>query len=215
MRSECCFCAELAGDQTAFHDLYPELASRLLIKTSTFVAMPSLGQLSPGHMLLLPRRHLTSFGELNAEGRAEARGLYSEIRARLARHFPSVICFEHGSPRGASVGGCGIVHAHVHFLPLGMKTVPRPVSIGDGWRDVSTDWLEVAAAASSTGGGYLMWHGPTGSPCLERVNDVPSQYLRRHVAAAVDHDEWDWRAAGRQQHLVALLGSWGREVART
>jgi len=143
----CCFCAELAGERTEVHDVYPQLASRLVLETDRFVAMPSLGQLAPGHLLLVPREHVTSFGELDADTRREAQDLYYRLRVGLSRRFSPVVSFEHGSPPGASSGGCGIVHAHVHFVPIGDRSLALPCATGDGWKPSS----EFGSTAASVG----------------------------------------------------------------
>jgi diadenosine tetraphosphate (Ap4A) HIT family hydrolase len=207
MRSSgCCFCSEFAGERTEFHDLYPDLASRLILDGPNFVVMPSLGQLAPGHMLLVPRQHVTSFGELDVVLRSEALSLYLAWRQTLSEHFSSTVCFEHGSPPGASSGGCGIVHAHIHIVPLAGIQPTLPPAMGDGWRESSGSvWLDEAAAVTRRAGGYLMWHGPGEAPHLETATDVPSQHLRRHVARVLGENRWDWRTAGRRQQLAVML----------
>jgi diadenosine tetraphosphate (Ap4A) HIT family hydrolase len=205
-RSSCCFCNELAGGRTEFHDLYPALESRLLVEAPNFVVMPSLGQLAPGHTLLVPTQHVTSFGELDAARRREARALYFRWRRTLSQRFSSVVCFEHGSPPSAPSGGCGIVHAHLHVVPLGRCDARLPASVGGGWRETdSRVWLDEAAEVSRRGSGYLMWHGPGEIAHIETAEEVPSQHLRRHVAEVLGEVRWDWRTAGHQRELVALL----------
>jgi len=206
MTSDCCFCAELAGAQTEFHQLYPDLESRLVLDTPNFVAMPSLGQLAPGHTLLLPKEHVTSFGELDDTRRREAATLYSYLRRKIASRFARAACFEHGSRRGARSGGCGIVHAHLHFVPLGEHKSQLPPSLGEGWKaSTAASWLDDAAELARAGTGYLMWHGPAGTPRLELVTEVPSQSLRRHVAGLLGNEHWDWRMAGAQHELLTTL----------
>lgn len=214
MTPSCCFCAELSGAQTEFHDLYPVFRSRVVLDTPGFVVMPSLGQLAPGHMLLVPRNHVTSFGELSRAQRTEALHLYSTLRATLSRLFSPVVSFEHGSPRGVLSGGCGIVHAHVHFVPLGWHNAEPPSPAGDGWRENHTNgWLDHATVLSEQDAGYLMWHGPEGLPHLEAAPHVPSQHLRRHVAQLLGEGAWDWRLTGPQRELVSVLaGSTAEEL---
>ena len=214
MRSSgCCFCAELAGERTAFHELYRDHDSRLIVGGENFVVMPSLGQLAPGHSLLMPRQHVTSFGELDESLRAEALDLYEAWRRALSEHYSPTICFEHGSRSGATSGGCGIVHAHVHIVPLGGRRTPLPPSVGEGWREINGErWLDDAASSARHGAGYLMWHGPGDVAYLETADDVPSQHLRRHVARHLGDAPWDWRTTGRQRALAAMLSSPTRDA---
>jgi diadenosine tetraphosphate (Ap4A) HIT family hydrolase len=211
--SQCCFCAELAGERTAFHDLYRDLDSRVIVGGPNFVVMPSLGQLAPGHTLVLPRRHVTSFGELGEQLRREASALFETLRLALSEHFSPVVCFEHGSQPGATAGGCGIVHAHVHIVPIDGREARLPPSVGGGWREVSGNhWLDEAASLVRQGVGYLMWHDPSGGQHLEAAGDVPSQHLRRYVAGLLGEIVWDWRTAGRQDALADMLVGNTREA---
>lgn len=201
----CCFCAELRGLPTAVRDLYPTLTTRFVVATGRFVAMPSIGQLAPGHMLLVPRRHVTSFGELTAEEREEAADLHRMLRRVLTHRYGPVVGFEHGSPPQATSGGCGIVHAHLHVVPMG-GAARLPPPLGEGWRrSASRDWLDDAAAITRRGDGYLMWNGLDGDVWMEPATDVPSQYIRCHVANLLGQDDWDWRATGAQGEFVRLV----------
>jgi len=202
---ECCFCAELSGARTAFHDLYPHIKSRVVFATPNFVVLPSLGQIAPGHLLLVPRAHVASFGELDPARRGEALVLYSALREELAERYAPVVSFEHGSPTGSVVGGCGIVHAHIHFVPLPGASKP-PMPTGQGWRrSANSIWIDEAAALVASGTGYLMWHGWREVALLDAVEHVRSQYLRHHAAEVAGDVDWDWRQAGPQPELVELV----------
>lgn len=202
----CCFCAELAGVETEFHDLYPDLSGRIVAQTERFVVLPSLGQLAPGHLLLLPREHVTSFGALNKGARQEAQRLCLHISRMLDERFSTPVCFEHGSSGNGHAGGCGITHAHVHFVPAQNRRVRTPPSVGSGWRQLACSaWLDEAAALAAQRVSYLLWHPPGELPLLEIASNLQSQYLRRYVAAALGHPRWDWRRAGSQPELRELL----------
>lgn len=210
--TECCFCAELAGRRTRFHELYPDLNSRVVLESDDFVVVPSLGQLSPGHLLLIPRQHVTSFGALGSTYREEALRIYDLLRSELGQRYSPPVSFEHGSPPGATEGGCGIVHAHIHFVPSGSVEMPQPPAAGTGWLEGSShDWLDRAAEVSGRRSGYLMWHGRTPVACLDPVMHVSSQYLRKHVAANLGRPSWDWRRIGRQEGIARLVESASRK----
>jgi diadenosine tetraphosphate (Ap4A) HIT family hydrolase len=204
--SDCCFCAELAGEHTTFHDLYPSLSSRLVDETAEFVVIPSLGQLSPGHILLVPKQHVTSFAGLDPRGRQAAQAAYAGLRTSMSRSTPRFVAFEHGSPPGAVSGGCGIVHAHIHLVPLGEQDdAAAPVGPHRWLRSTAATWLAEAAELSRRDSGYLMWHGPDDAVRLAAASAVPSQYLRRHAASLLGAPGWDWRFIGPQRELVDLV----------
>ncbi len=80
---------------------------------------------SPGHALVIPRRHAASLFELDPEERAAVWELVSEVRERLSlERSPDAfnIGLNDGEAAGQTVG-----HAHVHVIPryAGDTTDPR------------------------------------------------------------------------------------------
>lgn len=109
--SGCVFC-DLAEARVAW-------SSRLVV--AAWDAFP----VSPGHALILPRRHAASWGELDA---AEKSAVFSAIDA-----VRDLISAKH-SPAGFNVGfndgpaaGQTIMHFHLHVIPryAGDRTDPR------------------------------------------------------------------------------------------
>lgn len=79
---------------------------------------------SPGHLLLIPRRHVANYFDLTAEEKQALWQLLDEAKARLDR--------EH-QPGGYNVGiNCGPVagqsvpHVHLHLMPRYAGDVPDP-----------------------------------------------------------------------------------------
>lgn len=70
---------------------------------------------SPGHTLVIPRRHVGSFFEATPEERASLLALLDEAKVQLDREF---------SPGGYNVGindgpvaGQTVPHLHIHLIP--------------------------------------------------------------------------------------------------
>jgi diadenosine tetraphosphate (Ap4A) HIT family hydrolase len=63
-RTACAFCAQIAGrrEHNALASLLGSGWSQrpLLVETEMSVAMPSIGALAPGHVLVSPKRHVRS-----------------------------------------------------------------------------------------------------------------------------------------------------------
>ena len=79
---------------------------------------------SKGHTLVLPRRHLISIWDLEAEEYAACFDLVRTVRAMLESLF---------SPDGFNIGvNCGeaagqtVPHAHIHLIPRFRGDVPKP-----------------------------------------------------------------------------------------
>ena len=70
---------------------------------------------TPGHSLIIPRRHMASFFEANREERSALLDLLEEMRALLQReHNPDG--FNIGINDGAAAGQT-VMHLHIHLIP--------------------------------------------------------------------------------------------------
>jgi len=79
---------------------------------------------SPGHTLILPRRHVTSFFATTLEERTALLALLDEAKARLDREL---------RPAGYNIGindgvaaGQTVRHLHIHLIPRYLGDCPDP-----------------------------------------------------------------------------------------
>lgn len=111
MPPDCPFCQRLA---------LPDL----LAENDQAVAFKDAFPVSPGHALIVPRRHVADLFELTPEEHAALWQLLPEVKTRLdARHAPA------GYNVGVNVGaaaGQTIGHAHVHLIPRYVGDVADP-----------------------------------------------------------------------------------------
>jgi diadenosine tetraphosphate (Ap4A) HIT family hydrolase len=191
----CEFCAEFQADEPArFRSMYNGLAShRIVARTERFVAVPTLGQLFEGSVLVLPITHVETCAALDNDEREEMLGLIESMISR-ARSNGNPVVFEHGAT-SANGGGCGIYHAHLHVVPLPEKTsadllFPEAsevcANLRQAWRALqgSTHYLLLGDA-----------------DCVrsrdldERPGVFASQFFRRRIAERFSLSQpWDWRS---------------------
>lgn len=79
---------------------------------------------SPGHTLVIPRRHVASFFDLTPEEVNACMGLITEERMRLDEEFKP-----DGYNIGVNVGpaaGQSVFHAHIHIIPRYKGDVENP-----------------------------------------------------------------------------------------
>ena len=79
---------------------------------------------SPGHTLVIPRRHVASFFELTPEEVAACMGIVKEEKKLLDTEFPP-----DGYNIGVNVGqaaGQSIFHVHIHIIPRYKGDVENP-----------------------------------------------------------------------------------------
>ena len=79
---------------------------------------------SPGHTLIIPKRHIASFFEATKEEQGAMLDLLSEMRQRLqAEHNPDG--FNIGINDGAAAGQT-VMHLHIHLIPRYAGDQPDP-----------------------------------------------------------------------------------------
>ena len=79
---------------------------------------------SPGHVLIVPKRHVASFFDLTAEERADLFSLADIVKVLLDERY---------HPDGYNVGinvneaaGQSVFHVHIHLIPRYKGDVPNP-----------------------------------------------------------------------------------------
>ena len=111
MRSPCPFCS-----------LPPD---RAVLANDRAVAIRDGFPVSPGHTLIIPRRHVGSFFEVTDEERADLMQLLAQARQGLEQEF---------RPAGYNIGindgvaaGQTVPHLHIHLIPryAGDRDDPR------------------------------------------------------------------------------------------
>jgi diadenosine tetraphosphate (Ap4A) HIT family hydrolase len=99
-------------------------APDLLAGNDLAIAFPAGFPVSPGHALIVPRRHEPDFFALTAEEQAAVVALVNPVRAVLEeRHSPDAYNLGVNAGRAA---GQTIRHAHFHVIPRYAGDVAEP-----------------------------------------------------------------------------------------
>jgi diadenosine tetraphosphate (Ap4A) HIT family hydrolase len=213
----CHFCGQIAGS-TEYNLLYELLGCRwaarpVLRENVGAVAMPSIGALTAGHLLISPGRHLRSFAVASAEEMTALDQLARTTTRELhdATGLP-VHGFEHGSSACGERIACSVEHAHRHLIPF------RSIVVPGLWE--ATRWRQLGRSetlAAATGGReYLSYHAPDGRTWTATTNvGFPSQMLRRVFSSAFGSTQsWDWHANPRVETVLATIALFDRAAAR-
>ena len=194
--TECEFCNELTKPCfSRFGKIYGQwYNTRIVAERDGLVALPTVGQLFKGSLLIMPRMHYETMAELPVSMLNGLIAILEYLENRIAP-FGTPILFEHGA-KCKTGAGCGIYHAHLHLLP-----VPGDIR----WADVLPDMEWVAANLLEAydrlreSENYLLIRDITGifaavEPRGESSSHFHSQYFRRilanHFALKAP---WDWR----------------------
>lgn len=202
--SKCDFCDELAGGvSNAFARIYGrDPLRRVLYSGSRFSVMPSLGQLVPGHLLIVPPQHITSMADLEPLAIEELEDLCARIRTILQNCYGDCIVFEHGV-RKPGAGGCGIDHAHMHAVPVNGRRILSVLL--QAFRGHKVDRVTDANRVLSPESSYLYFDGNDGLRYIFDAPYIPSQYMRRVVSDSLGNETWDWHTAGFEPDLIATV----------
>jgi diadenosine tetraphosphate (Ap4A) HIT family hydrolase len=98
---------------------------RILASNAEALAIADAFPVSPGHTLVIPRRHVTSFFELTGDEVAAVYELLGQAKDRLDETL---------EPGGYNIGinvgavsGQTVAHVHVHLIPRYLGDVADPV----------------------------------------------------------------------------------------
>jgi ATP adenylyltransferase len=208
----CTICAEFGGEEDGnlFHAYRgeTEIESRILAETRNFVAIPSLGQLVEGYVLICTRAHYFSIGAAllkKPELRIELANFKRKVQVKLREVYGSrSIAFEHGAASFTNRAGCCTDHAHIHIVPTEVDLISRLAKTSLRWDGSRLSQLFRYAAG---GNAYLYYEDVRGDG-ISAVADapIPSQLFRRILSAELGRpDEWDWRQNPGMDRLVSAI----------
>ena len=194
----CCLCSQIAGERE--NDLLSSLLDcgdgyqrRIAMETEYFAVIPSVGALTAGHVLLCPKPHVTSLGELSAEIAAEYLEAKRNLTATIVARFHSPVhAFEHGCAKGSPRVICTVDHAHLHLLPA-PKGLTDIILGAFSWRQIGAKSDDLARAVNALE--YLYYESPDGECFVaQQKQEFESQIMRRIIASALGKCEaWNWR----------------------
>jgi diadenosine tetraphosphate (Ap4A) HIT family hydrolase len=207
----CEFCDELVNPHfSRFGEIYGErYAHRIVAEGDGFLALPTIGQLFKGSLLVMPRGHFETISELPISMIKALIPILELLESRIMP-FGIPILFEHGA-KCKTGAGCGIYHAHLHLVP-----VPGDIRCADVLPDmkwVATTLFEAYDRVRDSEH-YLLFRDITGQFAAIEPRDNPtshfhSQYFRRVLANHFGlKAPWDWRQYNRQETWLIETLNW-------
>lgn len=176
--------------------------SRVIARSSNFIAVPSISPLCAGHVLIFPYEHSRSMREVPSH-HDELLQLVETVGNLIEKLFGPPLLFEHGVAPDA-VGGCGIDHAHLHIAPVPQEHDLRIFSsLRAAYRLHGPAELRMALAQPPET--YIMigrFRGPT---WFTDASTIPSQLLRKLISTELGGSTWDWRAFSNVDEFQATL----------
>lgn len=190
----CSFCRELMDNRIPAEFMKQcGIVNRVFKESDNFVAVPSVSPITVGHVLIIPRTHITSLVQVKHTMISELNSFVTSIIRLVAINFKVPVIFEHGIGEG-KVGGCGVNHAHLHILPVKPDSIVKVIlniskQFSLGAPIPLTNFLTYGDNKKS----YLLFGQSTQRMLYTYNENIPSQYVRRLIAKEIDSSLWDWR----------------------
>jgi len=225
MKSNCCdFCNELDGSkENEFFRKYNDIPCRILKLSENFSIFPSLGQLTPDHLLIVSNSHYNSIGQLEVSKREELNRIIKRCSVFMDKYLidnienktHKVLFFEHGVfDDNGSNGGCGISHLHLHSLCYSIDSFHVLIKNiendhKENVKQISDIFTETANHHIDKQTYLLLMFDDMKYIITSRNNIFESQYLRRKIAESMGQNQWNWKNADNEgeaiKHLHELL----------
>jgi ATP adenylyltransferase len=171
-----------------------------------FVAWVSYGALVEGHLLVVPRRHTLNLSQLGPLDEMDALHTFvASVQALLSAQYGPVCAFEHGPAEVGTQVGCSIDHAHLHLVPWATSLVDAAIEDFPElpWRATPSLAAGLREAADQA---YLLVRDADGRSAIAASSQIPSQALRRTIAARLGkREEWDWKKNPRHDTVHRTL----------
>jgi diadenosine tetraphosphate (Ap4A) HIT family hydrolase len=226
----CTFCSELRGllEKTNYGRLTGQYTkSRILWSNKDFALIPSLGPLTEGHLLLVPKHHEFSFANLSKGALFEAEKLIFTIIQFFRKQAQNTLIFEHGAViqtgcayeeriKKAKAGAC-TDHAHVHIVP-GISASPIIRKMNDIHFHLRKHKLqrlsELYEAVEKEFPYIIIGSSKMKSWVLYVIEEVPTQFMRQMVASMVGLREWNWYKSPRIDVVQKTIQNMGISLNR-
>ena len=208
-QSTCPMCAELNSGKMP-NELIDKsgLRDRILVENDEFVIIPSVSPLKMGHIMIVPRKHITSIVQLSVASVLKFEEFKKEIVLRITRKLGPVFCWEHGVGKNKN-GGCGITHAHFHILPLIDEHATQIDStLSQMFPHVMVaDSMKVFHDRSDSSCSYLYWEINSMSPRIVTSEGIKSQLMRELICKVENLDNWNWKEYNNWQDFRETVQS--------
>jgi diadenosine tetraphosphate (Ap4A) HIT family hydrolase len=174
--------------------------NQIIWETDKYYALPSIGALVEGWLLIIPREHTISMKDLYGDN--EFKEFTNIVLGKMRSQYPGAfIAFEHGPNECGSNTSCGTDHAHLHIVSYQNSLYKDMVIAGQKWEGCESEKISLKAGENE----YLFYTEiPTGSTWLNQsgymsVLEQPcSQYFRKLIANQLNcPTEYDYRAYPR------------------
>lgn len=163
------------------------IADKPIFETENFIVIPSIGAFIEGWTMIVPKKHVYDMSSFYSN--AEFNNLAKRVLSHVERHYGHSIMFEHGAACSGSLTGCGVDHAHYHFVPTTQSLYPILQKGNLAWEQCCANEIQ-----SKTESRDYLFYSETISldagACgyLHIIEKPVSQYFRKLLATVTGHE---------------------------
>ncbi len=186
---------------------------QVLFQSKNFVALPTLGAIVEGWILIVPKKHQLCMGALNKELFSELDMFRKKVYDVLSACYGPIVIFEHGPSNPEQQVGCGVDYAHLHMLPFKYNLIRKHDEIFSNyfkWNPING--MKDTSKFYKKGLPYLYVEQPLGNAFITTHPNIPSQLFRRVVASSIGHPErYDWKTYPEDKNIestISTLKAW-------
>lgn len=186
-----------------------QLWDHVLLESHHFIALPTLGHLVQGWLLVVPKDCYLCVGALPLRLLSELVDFIDRVTSLVKSEYGPVAIFEHGPAQHHTAVGCGVDHAHVHVVPV--ESDWPLLQIAKDWAPQLT-W-ETASSIQNTkeyfinNKPYLFLHEPFSfNSVIGTGPSIPSQLFRRIIARYIGRPrDFDWKIYPEHKQIYATV----------
>ncbi len=147
-----------------------------------------------GHILIIPKEHLSCMGKLSESAFSIYKELYDKVKEFVNRYYGPVAVFEHG------IVGQTVFHAHTHFLPFDGKIdkiVPQTNAL------TKIESLDQVIEEFKKSGKYLFVEVKNETWLVDTSIGYPKFFREIFAKTLMVEERADWKATRNNPKLMA------------
>jgi ATP adenylyltransferase len=189
---------------------FRELWDRPIFESRNFVALPTVGALVEGWLLVVPRTPALSFAQLPMPLFPELQHFLKDVTTTIRSIYGPVSVFEHGPSCVASAVGCGVDYAHLHVVPLDCDLLAGAKKIAAQIQWARATSIEGVSRHGKKDGGYWFLQQTFGvAECYigTSTDEKPvSQLFRKVIANHLGRpSNFDWNHYPGKTEIAATV----------
>lgn len=166
-------------------DFNSEAYKYLLERTANFSIVCDAHPITEGHILIIPKQHLSCIGEYPKDIYGEFMVIYQKIADFLSKEYYSFSSFEHGK------FGQTVFHSHVHFIPF--NDDPTAIVPEGESKLTKIAYLSELQSMFKKHGGYLFFSIGNNKWAVDIGLTVPRFFRDRFAIALNRPERGNWK----------------------